>query len=73
MRELKNLQKQEQLRFEQIFGKRVSEFKRSGGSLQLLSETLSGLDALMLPGIEAPCPERDEVASSCSSDLHGSG
>ncbi|XP_024385954.1 uncharacterized protein [Physcomitrium patens] len=73
VRELKNLQKQEQLRFEQIFGKRVSEFKRSGGSLQLLSETLSGLDALMLPGIEAPCPERDEVASSCSSDLHGSG
>lgn len=64
VRELRTLQKQEHVRFEQILGKRVSEFKKSGGSLQLLSETLSGMGSLMLPAIP------DESASSVGSGSH---
>ncbi|KAG0570351.1 hypothetical protein M758_6G150600 [Ceratodon purpureus] len=69
VRELRALQKQEHVRFEQILGKRVSEFKKSGGSLQLLSDTLSGMGSLMLPGLP-DCPEGDEVASSAGSGSH---
>lgn len=61
VRELRTLQKHEHSKFEQIIEKRVSEFKKSGGSLQLLSETLSGMDSLMLPGIP-DCPVGDEAA-----------
>lgn len=38
------------MKFEQILEKRVGEFKKSGGSLQMLSETLSGMGSLALPG-----------------------
>lgn len=71
-REFRALQKQERMRFEQILGKRVKEFKESGGSLQLLSETLSGMEAWMLPAIEPLCPAGDTSTFSCSSDSHGS-
>lgn len=72
VRELRTLQKQEHLKFEQILGKRISEFKKSGGSLQMLSETLSGMGSLALPGIP-DCPEGDEAASSYGSDSQRSG
>ena len=69
VRELRTLQRHEHQKFEQILGKRVSEFKKSGGSLQMLSETLSGMDSLTLPGIP-DCPEGDEAASSYGSGSH---
>lgn len=71
VRELRTVQKQEQLRFENILGKRVSEFKRSGGSFQLLSQTLNGFGSLCLPGIP-DCSGGDE-SSPYGSDSNMSG
>ncbi len=68
---MRTLQKHEHARFEQIIEKRVNEFKKSGGSLQLLSETLSGMESLMLPSIP-DCPVGDEAAPQ-DSDSHASG
>lgn len=71
VRELRNLQKQEHMKFEQILGKRVSDFKKNGGSLQLLSQTLSDMGSLMLPEIPN-CPEGDEAVSSSYGSDSGS-
>jgi len=71
VRELRALQKHEHTRLEQIVEKRVSEFKKSGGSLQLLSETLSGMGSFMFPGIP-DCPVGDEAAPH-DSGSHASG
>jgi hypothetical protein len=67
LRELKTLQRQENLRFEAILGKRVSEFKKSGGSFQLLSQTLNGL---CLPaGNPAECSVGDESSTYGSNSV----
>lgn len=65
LRELKTLQRQENLRFEAILGKRVSEFKKSGGSFQLLSQTLNGL---CLPG-NPECSVGDESSTYGSNSV----
>ncbi|CAM6044916.1 unnamed protein product [Sphagnum compactum] len=65
LRELKTLQRQENLRFDAILGKRVSEFKKSGGSFQLLSQTLNGL---CLPG-NPECSVGDESSTYGSNSV----